>query len=150
MNRAEVRYTDREALPSPRDQKTAPRVFAHSNRKKMADEDLDIEAFRFKLLERRAELESVAEGSAEAAGTVELDQQRVGRVSRMDALQQQAMGVESERRRQLELRRIEAALQRIEDEDYGYCLTCGEQIAPARLGIDPAATQCIGCAEKAG
>ena len=116
----------------------------------MADDDLDIEAFRSRLLARRAELESVAEGSAEAAGTVELDQQRVGRVSRMDALQQQAMGVESERRRQLELRRIQAALQRIDEEDYGFCLSCGEPIAPARLAIDPAATQCIGCAEKAG
>ncbi len=78
---------------------------------------------------------------------MELDQTRQGRLSRIDALQQQAMAAETQRRRTLELRRIDAALRRIDAGEYGYCLTCGEEIAPARLKFDPAATQCVPCAE---
>ena len=114
----------------------------------MADE-IDPETFKTRLITLRGELEAVAQTGSEAAQTVELDQQRVGRVSRMDALQQQAMGQESERRRKLELRRIAAALDRIDEGDYGYCLSCDELIATARLEFDPAATLCIDCAKKA-
>ena len=98
------------------------------------------------LLKRRAELESIAESSAQAAETVELDQARVGRISRMDALQGQAMAKESERRRQLELQRVASALNRMKEADYGWCLSCGEAILPARLSVDPCATQCVKCA----
>ena len=77
---------------------------------------------------------------------VELDQQAVGRLSRMDALQVQAMALETSRRRAVELRRIAAALARMDEGDYGYCLECGEEIAARRLELDPAVPLCIGCA----
>lgn len=98
------------------------------------------------LLEKRTQLESIEQSSQQAAETVELDQTRVGRVSRMDAMAQQAMGKESERRRKLELQRISAALQRLDNDDYGYCQRCGEDIPEPRLQIDPAATLCVNCA----
>lgn len=94
-------------------------------------------------------LEDISESSAAAADTVELDQTRVGRLSRMDALQGQAMAKESERRRVSELARIAAALERLAAGDYGFCLRCDEPIARARLEADPAATLCVGCASKA-
>jgi DnaK suppressor protein len=47
------------------------------------------------------------------------------------------------------LKRIEAAMQRLESDDYGYCLRCGEMIAEPRLRADPAATLCISCASAA-
>lgn len=100
-------------------------------------------------MEQRDMLLEVSESSKEAAETVELDQARVGRVSRMDALQAQAMAKESNRRRQLALQRIASALQRIEADDYGYCAQCDEQIMANRLEADPAALLCIGCASKA-
>ena len=106
----------------------------------------DIAAFKRQLVDRREALAEVASSGDDAAGTVELDQTRVGRLSRMDALQAQAMAKESGRRRQLELQRIAAALERIDDEGFGYCLGCGEEIAPARLQFDPAVTLCIDCA----
>ena len=81
--------------------------------------------------------------------TVELDQTRVGRLSRMDAMQEQAMSVERKRRHDLGLKKIASALQRINDDDYGYCLHCGEDIAIKRLELDPSATLCIDCANKA-
>lgn len=66
----------------------------------------------------------------------------------MDALQGQAMAKETERRRGVELQRIASALARIEDEDFGYCVTCGEEIPLKRLELDPAVTTCIACANK--
>ena len=106
--------------------------------------------FRHLLEQRRAALLAVDETNQDAAAVVELDQSRVGRLSRMDALQAQAMSQEVERRRELELRQIQAALARIESGDYGYCLSCDEPIDPRRLAIDPAATICIECAEERG
>ena len=88
------------------------------------------------------------ETADEATKTVELDQSSVGRLSRMDALQGQAMSQERDRRRRIELQKIAAALRRIEAGDYGFCVACGEQIATARLELDPAAPLCIDCASK--
>lgn len=78
--------------------------------------------------------------------TVELDQQAVGRLSRMDALQNQAMAKASHARRQTERTRLTAALARMGEGEYGYCEDCGEDIATGRLKLDPAATKCIQCA----
>lgn len=105
--------------------------------------------FRDLLRTRRAELLALEDTAEDAAGTVELDQTRVGRLSRMDAMQQQAMSVETKRRRQQELSRITAALVRLDKDEFGYCLHCDAQINPARLEFDPTATLCIECASKA-
>ncbi len=109
----------------------------------------DIESLKMRLIEQREALLDVAESTREAARTVELDQTRVGRVSRMDALQAQAMAKESDRRRLLALQRIDNALQRIEDDEYGNCLSCDEPIMVDRLKADPAALLCIDCAKEA-
>ena len=76
---------------------------------------------------------------------VELDQQTVGRLSRMDAIQQQSMDIAREERRQHRLKILEAALKRIQEDDYGYCLACGEDIPYRRLLADPATTRCVEC-----
>jgi DnaK suppressor protein len=110
---------------------------------------MDMESLRQRLIEQRDALLDVAESAKQAAETVELDQTRVGRVSRMDALQAQAMAKESNRRRQVALQRIESALQRMEDGDYGYCVSCDDQITANRLEVEPGALLCIGCASKA-
>ena len=77
--------------------------------------------------------------------TVELDQQAVGRLSRMDALQNQAMAQAQARRRGAERLRIQAALQRLAEEEYGFCTDCGEEIEPARLAVDPSIPKCLDC-----
>lgn len=103
--------------------------------------------FRELLLQRQAELEVLTETGDEASKPVELDQTRVGRLSRMDAMQGQAMSLEAKRRREHELTRIVQALKRLELGEYGECLKCGEEIAVGRLEVDPAATLCINCAQ---
>lgn len=98
------------------------------------------------LMALREELSESDPVATDAGRTVVLDQSSVGRLSRMDALQGQAMAQATERRKQVQLRRVEAALARIAAGDYGFCQTCDEPIAPRRLAVDPTATLCIGCA----
>jgi DnaK suppressor protein len=107
------------------------------------------------LVDRRRRLEALArdlrdldERTAESRAVVDLDQQSVGRLSRMGAMQQQAMAQAAARNRKSELARIAAALARIDTGTYGDCLSCGEEIAEARLDADPAATLCIACARS--
>lgn len=109
---------------------------------------IDHDKSRATLLARREELNSLSDISAQARETVALDQQSVGRLSRMDAMQQQAMAQATERQRAAELARIDQALHRIEADDYGYCDECGEEIAEKRLEIDPAANLCVRCASR--
>jgi DnaK suppressor protein len=110
--------------------------------------DEEIEQARENLLRLRAELQELDEAFKDSGETVELDQARVGRLSRMDAIQAQQMALEVARRRQQRLSKIEGALRRIESGDYGYCYVCGEEIDVRRLSADPTNTRCTGCVEK--
>ncbi len=114
----------------------------------MNHSNIDVAYFRKKLLALREELRQIDQTGTEAAQTVELDQSRVGRLSRMDALQAQAMSIESTRRRSIQIQRIEAALQRIDNDAFGVCVRCGEDINPKRLEIDPTSPLCISCANR--
>ncbi|WP_027259091.1 MULTISPECIES: TraR/DksA family transcriptional regulator [Leisingera] len=106
----------------------------------------DQAALKQQITARLAELAAEDALGAEAQGVVELDQQMVGRLSRMDALQMQAMAKAQAARRQLETLRLKAALSRLDDGGYGYCEDCGGDIALKRLQLDPAALKCISCA----
>jgi len=109
--------------------------------------ETELQRFKAKLLELRSALLKAAETGQQAEEVVELDQARVGRLSRMDAMQAQAMSVETGRRRREHLMAIGSALKRIDTGDYGECFECGEIIHPGRLEADPAATLCISCAQ---
>ncbi len=110
--------------------------------------ELDLVHFEELLKQIRHEIKQLAETGDNAAQPIELDQTRVGRLSRMDAMQAQAMSLEAKRRREIELNRIKSALIRIEDGSYGECLECAEMIAVARLQHNPSATHCIQCATR--
>ena len=75
-----------------------------------------------------------------------LDQQAVGRLSRVDAMQQQAMAKALETARLRDLVRIEQALRRLDAGEYGECTACGEPLPDGRLAIDPMAETCVRCA----
>ncbi len=107
---------------------------------------LDADAIRRTLEQERRDLLESSAAAAEERRPVELDQQSVGRLSRMDALQVQAMAKAVDSRRQGRLRRIEAALRRLEDGEYGICAECGEDIPARRLAIDPTLARCVDCA----
>lgn len=102
--------------------------------------------FRTRLEEDLAALDAEDALGAEGQKTVELDQQSVGRLSRMDALQGQAMAKATQARRAASRTRIKAALARMDEGEFGYCIDCGEEIAPKRLELDPTVPTCITCA----
>lgn len=108
-----------------------------------------INALRIRLIEERVAPQGTDAVQADAVKPVALDESSVGRLSRMDAMQGQAMAIEPRRRHQVRLACIEAALQRIAAGDYGLCLACEEPIDPRRLRVDPATTLCSGCASAA-
>ena len=97
----------------------------------------------------KAELLAEKEAAKEGTAPVELDQARVGRLSRMDSMQQQAMAQELDRRRDTQLKRIEGAYQRLANDTYGRCVTCKKAIEVARIEFDPTVFFCQACAQNA-
>ena len=104
------------------------------------------EHFRHLLEEKRKELEAMSKVSSDARKPVALDQQSIGRLSRQDALQQQAMAKAQDARRVIDIKRINAALAKIKNDEFGWCADCGEEIELRRLEIDPMAEVCVKCA----
>ena len=102
--------------------------------------------FRERLDQEAAELRAAEAGTSEDRAPVELDQTSVGRLSRMDAMQQQAMAAAQSRRRAARLQAIGRALRRIDEGEFGWCEDCGEEIPRGRLELDPCAARCVGCA----
>lgn len=100
------------------------------------------------LKNRLAGLREELTRTAAAAATVELDQTTQGRLSRMDAMQQQAMAAGLAERLRTEIRKTEAALDRVADGSYGECCRCAAEIPPARLAADPAAPFCADCVKE--
>ncbi|WP_373489417.1 TraR/DksA family transcriptional regulator [Blastomonas sp.] len=107
---------------------------------------LDLDDLRARLIAQRAALVEEDSVSEQSRAPVTLEQDSVGRLSRIDAMQVQAVAMAQQRRRQSERTAIDAALARLDSGEYGYCLVCGEDIAEARLINTPAVTKCIECA----
>ena len=107
---------------------------------------VDLKKAKQRLEAKHSELEEQSRISQGARATVELDQQSVGRLSRMDAMQQQAMAEAQERNRQHDLQRIDLAYRRLKDNEYGHCTECDAEIPDGRLAIDPMAECCVNCA----
>lgn len=84
--------------------------------------------------------------SRRASKPVALDQSSVGRLSRMDALQNQSMSQGLQEREQVRLTRLAAALQRLEDGGFGICTGCRGPIAFERLLVFPETLICGTCA----
>ncbi len=110
----------------------------------------ELERYRRRLRARLAELRALVASASDDLRPVELDPGRQGRLSRADALERQAIAREGEHRRQREIARIESALTRMEEGEFGHCAVCGETIAAARLDLDPATPVCVGCAARQG
>ena len=120
----------------------------------MSCEDAVLDAEELKQLNGRLramrdDLQLETEQAQDGTSPVELDQARLGRLSRMDEMQQQAMAVELDRRREIQLKRIEGAFLRLKKGSYGACTVCGVAIDAERLEGDPTVFFCIDCAERA-
>lgn len=101
--------------------------------------------FRYGLLTLEKEIQATLEASKEASGVVELDT-AIGRLSRMDAMQNQQMALELRRRQEQQLQRIANALKRMDQNRYGLCGRCKQPIAEERLEVSPDVVMCVKCA----
>lgn len=102
--------------------------------------------FLARLREELKEVQQASQQTSDDRKPVELDQQSVGRLSRMDAMQQQAMSAAQDARRHGRMTAIKAAIRRIEEEEFGWCSECGDLIAEQRLELDPTIMRCKDCA----
>jgi len=107
--------------------------------------DEQLAQLRGRLLEIRQELAATLKTNTEQSQTVELDQASVGRLSRMDAIQQQQMADAQKRRNELRLKQIAVALAAFDDDAYGDCKVCGEPIGFKRLWARPESPACVPC-----
>jgi len=105
----------------------------------------DAEYFTSLIRKRLQAIEHENQLGEGAQATVVLDQQAVGRLSRMDALQNQAMANAQRARRDSEAQMLRAAIRRIDDGEYGFCEDCGEEIVKGRLELNLTATRCVSC-----
>ena len=92
----------------------------------------------------RNELEHFLQVTEEGIRPVALDEP-IGRLSRMDAMQQQSMARANRQSAQSRLKQVNAARQRFSREEYVDCLECEEPIGYARLTVRPEAVLCIAC-----
>ncbi|MEH6357953.1 MAG: TraR/DksA family transcriptional regulator [Pseudomonadales bacterium] len=102
-------------------------------------------AFKIQLEELEQQLDKFLRLDEVTAETVELDQSKIGRLSRIDALQQQAMAQASSETHKQQLVNVHLALQRLGEGDYGYCEKCGGEIPLERLQVQPEAGYCVSC-----
>ena len=108
--------------------------------------EIDLKHFRLLLVKLRDELMEAEQSGLDETNTVELDQARIGRLTRMDAMQSQQMAIEAQRRRKIRIRKIDAAWQRMENGDFGICSYCEGRIEIERLEFDPTTVFCSECA----
>lgn len=108
---------------------------------------VELKLYETRLQALITELETMDIAAASNRSTVVLDQTSVGRLSRMDAMQQQAMANATSQMRQADIAQAEAALKRIKENEFGYCVECGDDIAPKRLAHNPTVATCITCAK---
>ena len=99
------------------------------------------------IAEKISELRLVVASDAKAQEQIELDQTRVGRLARMDAVQHHAIAQAQGQRAEKQLRLLELLLSKVDDEDFGECHYCGEDIPVGRLLIRPESLRCVECAD---
>ena len=104
-----------------------------------------IETLSAELARLKADLEARLAANADAARPVALDPTAVGRVSRMDAMQSQAMAKATRRTMEIQLAQCNSALRAIEQGEYGFCRKCEEPVGIKRLGVKPEAPFCLEC-----
>ena len=101
--------------------------------------------YRSRIEAEITELRALSDNSRQSRARLTLDKQSVGRLSRMDAMQQQSMDLAKQEKRAQRLAILGSAFKRMDDEEFEYCLRYGEDIPPARLNVDPAVTLCVDC-----
>ena len=109
----------------------------------MNEQDLSI--YKQKLESMLLEIGEYLSKTEESAAAVEPDK-GLGRLSRMEAMQDQQMVLELRRRKKRQLLEVKNAISRIEQNLFGKCVFCGKKILSDRLDVFPEVQTCVNCA----
>ena len=112
-------------------------------------DDAQRQALHDQLLESREALRELLNGNGESTQRVEIDsacQSKESQLSRAESAQVREMDRALRARWERELARVEGALRRMENDEYGDCFVCGEPIPFRRLQSDASVTRCVECA----
>ncbi len=116
----------------------------------MTDEELapdQLEELRQVLLADRVRLEEHLRLTKEGSKPVDLSTP-IGRLSRMDAIQQQEMTKAGRSTLEVKLRQVDASLEAHRKGEYGSCRCCDEPIGYRRLKARPEAPFCLTCQDN--
>ena len=72
----------------------------------------------------------------------------IGRVSRMDAINNKSVNEAALRQKQHLLKSLEIALKSIHEERFGICISCGQSIPMGRILLMPGSKKCVNCASR--
>lgn len=106
-----------------------------------------ITELRESLVGLRNELEQLLSITREGSKPVDLDEP-IGRLTRMDAIQQQNMSAATRRAFDIRLRQVQQGLGLMERGDYGACRRCEDPIGYARLKASPETPYCLDCQDE--
>lgn len=106
----------------------------------------DLQKYIELLNARKEEAQRFLQQSSESSKPVDLGES-IGRLTRMDAMQQQQLALAAVKKKETQIILIDQALQRIKDASFGLCLECGEEIAKKRLLARPEGPLCLECQE---
>lgn len=100
------------------------------------------------ILKELSALEDSLDSIKNTSKVVELDQQLIGRLSRMDSIQDKEMTKANIVRSIQKKSQLIEALKRLKEKDFGFCIDCGEEIDIRRIRINPAVRKCFSCMQK--
>ena len=100
--------------------------------------------YRNQLQKSLCAIEEYLDKTEESAEAVSPDKS-LGRLSRMEAMQDQQLMLEARRRKKMQKVAVLSALQRIENNQFGDCIFCGKPINPERLEAAPESSTCVSC-----
>ena len=105
----------------------------------------EVDKYQTRLSQLSLEIQDYLKKSQDSASAVEPDN-ALGRLSRMEAMQDQQMVLELRRRKKRQLSDVASALKRIEQNSFGSCMFCGKTISNDRLDAFPEVQTCVNCA----
>lgn len=105
------------------------------------------EQIRQKLLETITQVQNEITELKELTKPISPDN-AIGRISRMDAINNKSVNDAGLRKSKVKLEKLNKSLLRIDDEDFGKCTRCGQEIQLGRILFMPESSWCISCARK--
>lgn len=109
----------------------------------LLDKKLLEEKIKASILKTAREIEGLKEATKPIS-----PENSIGRVSRMDAINNKSVAEASLRSTSRKLNNLQTALSKLSDPDFGICTRCKRPIQEARIMYMPESTRCVHCASK--